>query len=95
MTEFDDNAIYIMGSLVGKTCKLPFTLFKARREGLEHYRLPIHLFVKLAPGVKKVLSFQGVFRTLLELKDHRDWKFAFLRGIQEHKLTTKLDDKYD
>jgi hypothetical protein len=95
MTEFDDNAIYIMGSLVGKTCDLPFTLFKARREGLEHYRLPIHLFVKLAPNVKKVLSFQGVFRTLLELKDHRDWKLAFLRGIQEHKLTTKLEDQYD
>jgi hypothetical protein len=41
------------------------------------------------------LSFQGVFRILLELKDHRDWKLAFLRGIQEHKLTTKLEDQYD
>lgn len=86
MEEFDPKAIYILGSLVGKTCKLPLTRDKAISEGIECLRLPIHKYVELNPLVKKTLSFQGVFKILLDMKDHNDWQRAFKRGIEEHKL---------
>ncbi|XP_054160826.1 mitochondrial ribonuclease P protein 1 homolog [Oppia nitens] len=80
LTEFDPNAIYILGSLVGKTCSLPLTKWKAEREGLQHYKLPIHMFVKLNPGVKRTQSFLSCFKILLEMKDHNNWELAFNRG---------------
>lgn len=86
MEEFDHNAIYILGSLVGKTCRLPLTKWKASAEGLECYKFPIHKYVQLNPLVKKTLSFQGSFKILLELQDHNDWQLAFKNGIQEHKI---------
>ena len=86
MEEYEHNAIYILGSLVGKTCRLPLTRDKAVGEGIECYKLPIHKYVELNPLVKKTLSFQSCFKILLEMKDHNDWELAFKRGIQEHKL---------
>lgn len=89
MTEFDHEAVYIIGALVSKTHKSKLTLEKAIADGIQCLRLPIHEHVKLKPGVKKVLSFQGVFKILLEMKEHGNWERAFRAGIMSHKL---MDD---
>ena len=86
MTEFDPNAVYIIGALVSKTQKSIFTYQKATEEGIQCLRLPIHLYVELKPGVKRVLSFEGVFKILLGLKHHGNWEQAFREGIVAHKL---------
>lgn len=86
MTEFDPNAVYIIGALVSKTHKSMYSYEKAASEGIETVRLPIHQYVELKPGVKRVLSFQGVFKILLELKQHGDWERAFRVGIMSHRL---------
>lgn len=89
MEKFDLNAVYIIGALVSKTHKSSFTYEKALSEGIETVRLPIEQYVTLKLGVKKVLSFQGVFKILLELRRHGDWERALRNGILEHKLVPK------
>lgn len=86
MTAFDHNAVYIIGALVSKTHPSRFTYEKATAEGIQCLRLPIEQYVELKLGVKKILSFQGVFQILLELKEHGDWERAFRAGIMSHKL---------
>lgn len=86
MEEFDHNAVYILGALVSKTQKSRKSWEKATAEGIETMRLPLHKHIRLKPQVKKVLSFQGCFNILLEMKKHGDWRRAFQEGIQPHKL---------
>ena len=86
MTTFDPTAVYIVGALVSKTHKSSLTWEKAREQGIQCLRLPIHNYLELKPGVKRVLSFQGVFRILLELKWHGDWERALRAGILPHKI---------
>lgn len=87
MTEFDPQAIYIVGALVSKTHKSEYSFEKARAQGIKCLRLPIHNYIELKPGVKRVLSFQGVFKILLELKrGHGDWERALREGILPHKI---------
>ena len=90
MTEFDPAAVYIIGALVSKTYKSSMSYEKARKQNIKCLRFPIHKYVELKPGVKKILSIQGSFQILLELKHHGDWLRAFLASIQPHKL--KNDD---
>lgn len=86
MTAFDPTAVYIVGALVSKTHKSSMTWEKAREQGIQCLRLPIHSYLELKPGVKRVLSFQGVFRILLEMKWHGDWERALRAGILPHKI---------
>lgn len=86
MTDFDHNAVYIIGALVSKTYKATLTLDKARQEGIQCLRLPIHKYVELKPLVKRVLSFRCVYQILSELKNGTDWENAFRKSIQPHKL---------
>ncbi|KAH9395589.1 tRNA methyltransferase 10 C [Tyrophagus putrescentiae] len=86
MTTFDPTAVYIVGALVSKTHKSSLTWEKAREQGIQCLRLPIHNYLELKPGVKRVLSFQGVFRILLEMKWHGDWERALRAGILPHKI---------
>ena len=91
MTTFDPTAVYIVGALVSKTHKSSLTWEKAREQGIQCLRLPIHNYLELKPGVKRVLSFQGVFRILLELKWHGDWERALRAGILPHKIKDGSD----
>lgn len=86
MEEYNPNAVYIIGALVSKTYRAALSFEKARAQNIQCVRLPIHRYVQLKPGVKRVLSFQSVFHILLELKQHGDWHRAFHRGIQANKL---------
>lgn len=91
LTEFDHDAIYIIGAFVDKTCKQKVSKMKAEKEGIDYLKLPIHTYLGLAPGAKKVLGFDGVFKTLLEVRKHGDWKAALIDGVMDHKLIWDVD----
>ncbi|OTF70647.1 mitochondrial ribonuclease P protein 1-like protein [Euroglyphus maynei] len=86
MNEFDPNAVYIIGALVSKTQKSTLTWDRAREQGIECLRLPIHQHVRLKPMVKRILSFCSTFQILLLLKHGATWEQAFRQSIQSHKL---------
>lgn len=46
MTEYDHDAVYVIGGIVDKAVEKPLTLAKAKKEKLRTVRLPIEKYVK-------------------------------------------------
>lgn len=85
LTEFDHDAIYIVGCMVDKMNNEPLSLAKAKRDGLKMAKLPLDRYLEWAPGSKKNLNINHMIPILLDLKLFGDWTYA-LRHIPRRKL---------
>ncbi|CAG9796501.1 unnamed protein product [Diatraea saccharalis] len=85
LTTFDYDAIYIVGCMVDKVNNEPFSLAKAKKDGIKMAKLPIDRFLEWAPGAKKNLNINHMIPILADLRLTSDWEFA-LRHIPRRKL---------
>ncbi|XP_063822919.1 mitochondrial ribonuclease P protein 1 homolog isoform X2 [Ostrinia nubilalis] len=85
LTEFDHDAIYIIGCMVDKVNNEPLSLAKAKKDGVKMAKLPLDRFMEWAPGSKKNLNVNHMVPILSDLKISGDWEFA-LRHVPRRKL---------
>ncbi|CAD0194878.1 unnamed protein product [Chrysodeixis includens] len=90
LTEFDHDAVYIVGCMVDKVNNEPLSLAKAKRDGIKMAKLPLDRYLEWAPGSKKNLNINHMVPILLDLKMTADWEYA-LQHIPRRKLmATKI-----
>ncbi|KAL4712695.1 hypothetical protein ACJJTC_007992 [Scirpophaga incertulas] len=85
LTEYDHDAIYIIGCMVDKVNNEPLSLAKAKRDGLKMSKLPLDRYIEWGPGAKKNLNINHMVLILLDLKLTGDWDVA-LKHIPRRKL---------
>ncbi|XP_063548435.1 mitochondrial ribonuclease P protein 1 homolog isoform X1 [Cydia strobilella] len=85
LTEYDHDAIYIIGCMVDKVNNDPLSLAKAKRDGIKMAKLPLDRYLEWAPGSKKNLNINHMVPILLDLKTTGDWDYA-LRHVPRRKL---------
>ncbi|XP_018575042.1 mitochondrial ribonuclease P protein 1 homolog [Anoplophora glabripennis] len=85
MTEFDFDAIYIIGAIVDKINIEPLSLAKAKKEGLKMAKLPLDRYLQWGAGSGKSLTLNQVTSILNDIKLKRDWDFA-LRHVPKRKV---------
>ncbi|KAK3882593.1 hypothetical protein Pcinc_013040 [Petrolisthes cinctipes] len=88
MTQYDHNAVYIVGGIVDKTCGEPLTLAKAKREGIHMQKLPLDRYLDWGSGSGKSLTLNHIVQILLDMKVTGDWNYA-LRHVPSRKLRTR------
>uniref|UniRef100_A0A2P2HZS2 RNA (guanine-9-)-methyltransferase domain-containing protein 1 n=1 Tax=Hirondellea gigas TaxID=1518452 RepID=A0A2P2HZS2_9CRUS len=76
LVEYDHDAIYILGNIVDKGVSVPYTLAKAKAEGIKMRKFPIDRFVDWGTGSKS-LTLDTVINILLEVKESGSWVNAF------------------
>ncbi|CAG4978283.1 unnamed protein product [Parnassius apollo] len=85
LTNFDHDAIYIIGCMVDKINNEPLSLAKAKRDGVKMAKLPLDRYLEWGPGSKKNLNINHMVPILLDLKLTGDWEFS-LQHIPRRKL---------
>ncbi|XP_075974215.1 tRNA methyltransferase roswell [Anticarsia gemmatalis] len=85
LSEFDHDAVYIIGCMVDKMNNEPLSLARAKRDGLKMAKLPLDRYLEWAPGSKKNLNINHMVPILLDLKLTGNWEYA-LRHIPRRKL---------
>lgn len=86
MKYYDPDKIYILGALVDKRNPQPFTLAKAKREGIKMQRLPLDKYFTWNSGSNKSLTLNQVLCILLDLKVTQDWSTALINNVPPRKL---------
>ncbi|XP_072940880.1 mitochondrial ribonuclease P protein 1 homolog [Epargyreus clarus] len=90
ITNYDHDAVYIIGCMVDKINNEPLSLAKAKRDGLKMGKLPLDRYLEWGPGSKKNLNVNHMISILLDLKATGDWEYA-LRHVPRRKLmSTKI-----
>lgn len=77
LTEYNADDIFIVGAIVDTGCCQPLSLARAKSLGVRHVRLPLDIYVRMAPGAKKRFTLDTMTKILLEWKESRNWKKAF------------------
>lgn len=75
LQEVEPNFGYIIGAIVDRGDKKPYTLAKAKKLNIQTARLPIDGFIKFRTS--KALALNHMTKVLLEAKRSNDWKKAF------------------
>ncbi|RXG68313.1 Mitochondrial ribonuclease P protein 1-like protein [Armadillidium vulgare] len=88
MTEFDHEAIYIIGGLVDLRTSRPVTVAKAKKENIKMMKLPIDRY-HISRG-KNDLAINIMVKILLDLQENGNWKKA-LKNIPKRLLYTSDD----
>lgn len=90
LDKFNGNDIYIIGALVDKSNSEPISLAKAKRDGIRFAKFPLDLYLNWKLGVK-TLTLNQCLGIMNDVKDGRDWPFAF-RHVPKRKLSDNLID---
>ncbi|XP_022918293.1 mitochondrial ribonuclease P protein 1 homolog [Onthophagus taurus] len=85
MTNYDHDAIYIVGAIVDKINQEPLTFAKAKKEGIKMQKFPLDKYLSWGAGSGKSLTLNQVLSILLDVKRTNDWKYA-LRHVPKRKL---------
>ncbi|VEN35621.1 unnamed protein product [Callosobruchus maculatus] len=93
MSEFDHDAVYIIGSLVDKVNNEPLSLAKAKKEGLKMAKLPLDRYLQWGSGSGKSLTLNQVISILLDVQLNGDWNHA-LRHVPRRKLVEYSGEEY-
>jgi len=94
MTEFDHDAVYIIGGIIDLSEKKPLTFGKAKRENIRHQRFPIDRYVKFGGGSGKTLTLDQVYNILMTLKHTGSWMDAF-QFIPQRKVIERYPSKVE
>ncbi|XP_041347818.1 tRNA methyltransferase 10 homolog C-like [Gigantopelta aegis] len=84
LKSFNPNDVYIIGGLVDKTSKKPFTMAKAKEQNIRMAKFPLDEHLIWSQGTKS-LTIDQVVRILLELKESNSWKRA-LQYVPKRKI---------
>lgn len=84
MTQYDHNAVYIIGGIVDKSSGNPLTLAKAKKEGIRMQKLPLDKYLSWGIG-GKCLTLNQIFNIMLDIKHTGDWHHS-LRHVPRRKL---------
>lgn len=91
MTEFDHDALYIIGGIVDKVNNEPLSLAKAKEEGIRMAKFPLDRYLSWGAGAGKSLTLNQVISILLDVKHTGDWQHA-LRHVPKRKLFQQSND---
>ncbi|KAH0552586.1 mitochondrial ribonuclease P protein 1 homolog [Cotesia glomerata] len=86
MSDYDTDAVYIVGAIVDKVSGNPVTLAKAKKEGIRMAKLPIDKYLNFGGGSNKSLTINQVIGILCDYYNTGDWYHAF-RFVPRRKLT--------
>ncbi|CAL1680324.1 unnamed protein product [Lasius platythorax] len=97
ITEYNPDMVYIIGALVDKSDSKPFSLAKAKKDGIQMAKLPLEKYLAWGSSSDKSLTLNQVMNILLDLRHTKDWKKALehipnrkLKEAREHRLQSKL-----
>ncbi|XP_046813314.1 mitochondrial ribonuclease P protein 1 homolog [Vespa crabro] len=93
MTVYNPDKVYIIGALVDKMSPQPYTLAKAKKEGISMEKLPIDRYLRWNTGSTKSLTLNQVLAILIDVKYTKDWMAAFNNNIPIRKLM-KADSEF-
>ncbi|XP_013411013.1 tRNA methyltransferase 10 homolog B [Lingula anatina] len=85
LTEFDPNAVYVIGGLVDKNVSKKLSQRKAQNRGVASVKLPIDQY-KLRSGQTSILPLNKVLKYLVELRDTGNAYEALKRSVPRRKL---------
>lgn len=91
LTEYDPDMTYIIGAMVDKTNPLPFSMAKAKKEGIRMAKLPLEKYLKWGSSSTKNLTIDQMMAIFLDLKHTRSWDKA-LQHIPRRKLKDFRDN---
>ncbi|XP_064079245.1 mitochondrial ribonuclease P protein 1 homolog [Macrobrachium nipponense] len=91
LTEYDHDAVYIIGGIVDLADSEPLSMAKARKEGIRMQKFPLERYLEWGVGGKSLTVNQTV-NIMLDLKHTGDWKYA-LRHIPKRKLKKYEDSQ--
>lgn len=97
LTEYDPDAIYIIGALVDKSNSQPLSLAKAKKEGIRMAKFPIDQYLTWGASSSRSLTLDQSIRIMLDLRHTGDWNEALkntptrkLKSAREQQLRYKL-----
>lgn len=82
---YSDDAIYIIGAMVDLGTQNPYSLARAKRQGIAFARLPLDEYLPWGQSASKTLALNHITRILLDMKATRNWSEAF-KSIPRRKL---------
>lgn len=82
---YSDDAIYIIGGMVDLGTQQPYSLARAKRQGITFARLPLDEYLPWGQSASKTLALNHITRILLDMKATRSWNEAF-KSIPRRKL---------
>ncbi|KAJ8978654.1 hypothetical protein NQ317_019090 [Molorchus minor] len=85
LTEYDHDAIYIIGAIVDKINNQPLSLAKAKKEGLKMAKLPLDRHLQWGSGSGKSLTLNQMICIMNDIKFTGNWKHA-LQHVPRRKL---------
>lgn len=78
MGKYDPDAIYVIGGIVDVSMTRPLSLAKAKKQRIQHAKLPLgHYVPEFRPGSSQAFALHVIGDILLTLKETNDWKAAF------------------
>lgn len=99
LTEYDPDAIYIIGAMVDKINSEPLSLAKAKSLGLRMARLPLDRYLQFGSGSGKSLTLNQMTQILLDWKATKNWDKALIhvprRKIFNNFSSTLNDSRSD
>ncbi|XP_050030696.1 mitochondrial ribonuclease P protein 1 homolog [Dermacentor andersoni] len=84
---YSDDAIYIVGAMVDLGTQMPYSVARAKRQGISFARLPLDEYLQWGQSSSKTLALNHITRILLDMKATKDWNEAF-KAIPSRKLKT-------
>lgn len=95
LTEYDPEAIYIIGAMVDTKNHEPLSLIKAKELNLKIARLPLDRYLDWGHSSGKTLTLDQMIKIMLDLKMHRNWDAA-LKHVPRRKIATEtLNERKD
>lgn len=91
LTEYDPEAIYIIGAIVG--CHEPLSMAKAKGLNIKMARLPLDRYLHWGPGARKDLTVDQVMKIMLTLKNTNHWETALTHVPQRKIVNTEFDQR--
>lgn len=82
---YSDDAIYIIGAMVDLGTQVPYSMARAKRQGISFARLPLDEYLQWGQSSSKTLALNHITRILLDMKATKDWNEAF-KAIPSRKL---------
>uniref|UniRef100_A0A0B6ZVK4 RNA (guanine-9-)-methyltransferase domain-containing protein 1 n=1 Tax=Arion vulgaris TaxID=1028688 RepID=A0A0B6ZVK4_9EUPU len=86
MTEFDPNAVYIIGAYNDKSLMQPISYARAKEYKINCQRLPLDNYTKWNLGSKS-LTLDQMIKILISVKNKEPWQEAF-KAIPKRKVRT-------
>ncbi|XP_053211291.1 tRNA methyltransferase 10 homolog C-like [Panonychus citri] len=83
-TNYDDEAVYVVGGLVDRRVVKPVSLAKCKKEKLKHMRLPLDQHLSMIGS--KILTIDQVISILIGLKSGKSMEESLKLSVPERKL---------